>query len=132
MAESVSRLDGCDSPEQLGRRNQRIVLREPVTAGDQPRTMVAASVSHDPVREQTALARIQHDFPWGYFGYVRALDRNQFAWKNGRYHAGAKYTEANLSKRADNFHCQTTRQSRGRALRWDHKPFTRRAMKLSC
>lgn len=131
MPASITALDGSHSTEQLEGRKWRIGVGKPVAARNEPRIVVAARAGHHTVREQTAVTRVKHDFPWQNFGKIGALDRNQITWKDGRYHARAEDTKTNSPEPTDNITCQATRQRRARVLRFPHKSSVQRAMRLS-
>ena len=91
-------------------------MAEPVAARYQERFTLSceglpgtARAGHHAVSEHSPLARVQHDFPAGNFGYTGALDGNQITGKDGRHHAGAEDTETYFSECADNISRQTAR-----------------------
>ena len=87
-------------------------MGKPVASRDESRiimTLMVTRVTHDPVRKQPPLAHVKDDLSWRNFGYAGALNGNQIAGKNGRYHARAKHTETDCSKSADDFIRQDAR-----------------------
>ena len=112
-------------------------MTEPVAARYQERFTLscegllgAARAGHhasinNPMHEHPPLARVQHDFPAGNFGYTGSLDGNQVTGKDGRHHAGAEDTETYFSECADNISRQATCLRRRHIFPPIHKRFDR-------
>jgi hypothetical protein len=127
----IATFDGYHLAQQFAGRNRRIVVPEPIAAGDKERTLRAVRAAHHSVREHSPIAHIQHNLSIGNFRQDCMLDGNQIAGKNGRHHACPEHAKTNSPECADYISRQTARQCRHHMLPRVHTRPNRRAMRLS-
>jgi hypothetical protein len=113
-------LNQNDASQQLVRSHGRIVIKQPVAAGNQGgcRGAVPAAERSSPdhsMDKEACIAKKKYDLSGGNILDADAADRNEITRKNSVDHARAVDTEADLSERTDDLFRESTRYF-GRSL----------------